>query len=389
MADAQGSTFIDYVVLIVKWKKLMISVAAALFVVSYLAIYLLIDPEYDANATIMPTEDKQMSGVSALMKSIGNLPIGGLGASSKTADMDLYTTILNSRPLLEKVIVKFDLLKDYKLESMEKAVKVLKQKIKGRINDEYAYEISVRASSAEKAADMANFVLEVLNKSVVDLNVAKSRNNRLFLEQRYNEMKRDLRLAEDSLQYYQETTGMLEAKEQTKLIISAYSTLEGDLISKQIELSILENTLSKDAPQLENLRMEVREYEKKLNKLKSEGEGNGIILALNALPHAAKQYIRYYRDVEIFSKILEFLVPMYEQARFDEQKDVPVLQIIEYPVPPEKKAFPPRTIFALLIMVGGLILTFFYILINENDNWKKSDKIRFIMANVLNWKERS
>jgi capsule polysaccharide export protein KpsE/RkpR len=385
MADTHDSTFLDYIVLMVKWKRPLLILAASLFVVSYIAIYLFIDPEYESTATIMPTEDKQMSGISSLMKNLGNLPIG-LGPSTRSADLDLYTTIINSRPLLEKIIVKFDLLREYRLESMEKAVKQLRKKIKGRVNDENAYEIEVRAGSAQKSADIANYVLEELNRTVIDLNVTKSRNNRIFLELRYIEMTNNLRSAEDSLQYYQESTGMLEAKEQTKMIITTYSTLEAELISKQIELSILENTLSKDSPQLENLRVEVKEYAKKLDQMKKEGEDNGIILALNTLPVAAKHYIRHYRDVEIYSKILEFLIPMYEQARFDEQKDVPVLQIIEHPVPPEKKAYPPRAIFSLMITFGGLIIAFFYVLIIENDNWKQSERIIFIKENLLRWK---
>ncbi len=384
MADEQDVNILDYIVLIVRWKRFFLAVAIALFVVSYLSVYFFVNEEYDASATIMPTEEKQMGNISSLMKNLTNIPLG-LGGSSKTTDMDLYTTIINSRPTLEKIINKFDLLNDYKLKSMEKAVDVLRAKIKTRITDENAYQIVVRASSAQKASDMGNYILEILNTAVIDLDVAKSRNNRIFLEQRYAEMTSNLKIAEDSLQYYQETTGMLEAKEQTKLIITSYSTLEADLISRQIDLSIMENTLSKDSPQLENLRMQVKEYEKKINTMKKEGEGGGIILALDSLPQAAKNYMRHFRDVEIYSKILEFLVPMYEQARFDEEKNVPVLQVIEYPVAPEKKSYPPRTLFSLAITFAGLMFSFFYVLLTENESWKKDEKIAFIRQNIKKW----
>jgi len=384
MADNRDSNFLDYIVLLVKWKRVFVINAVLLFTISYLGIYFFIDEEYESTATILPAEDKSLGGVSALMKSLSSLPVG-LSASPKSADLDLYTTVINSRVTLEQIIAKFDLLKDYKLTSMERAVKALRKQIKGKVTDENAYEITVRANSAKKAADIANYLLEILNKTIVDLNITKSRNNRIFLEQRYNEMTANLRLAEDSLQYYQEKTGMFEAKEQTKLIITAFSSVEAELISRQIELSILENTLSKESPQLENLRMEVKEYAIKLDKMKRGGENNGIILALDSLPMAAKQYVRHFRDVEIYSKILEFLVPMYEQARFDEQKDVPVLQVVDVPVPAERKSYPPRVIFSMIITLGGLIITFFYVLVNENDNWKKDEKIIFIRENLKKW----
>ncbi|HTY10702.1 MAG TPA: Wzz/FepE/Etk N-terminal domain-containing protein [Bacteroidota bacterium] len=387
MAETHESEFVDYLVLVVKWKKVLVSLAVGLMLFSYLMVYLFVDPQYDSSAIILPTESQQ-NGISNLMKNIGTLPmgLGGIGTSTRAVDMDLYSTILGSRAMLEKIVMKFDLLNDYHLTSMEKAVEVLRTKIKKRVTDENAYEIIVRASSPRKSADMANYILEELNRDVVELNVAKSRDNRIFLEQRYSEMTKNLRLAEDSLQFYQENTGMLEAIEQSKLIISAYSSLEADLISKQMELAILEKTQSKESPQLESVRLQVNEYEKKLNAMKTGSEGNGVILALDSLPSAAKQYFRHFRDVEIYSKILEFLVPMYEQSRFDEQKNTPVLQVIDFPVVPEKKSYPPRFLFSLIITVVGLLIAFFYILLNENSEWKNSEKMKFIRSNIFKWK---
>ena len=386
MTNAQNPEILDYIVLLVKWKRPLTILALSLFTISYLSIYFYISEEYDAKATIMPTEEKQLGGISSLVKGLGNLPLS-MGGSTKSTEMDLYTSIINSRQSLEKVIERFDLMKDYGLTSKEKAVERLRAKIKTRVTDENSYEIVVRASSAQKASDIANFVLDVLNKTVIEFNVSKSRNDRIFLEQRNKEMNDNLHKAEDSLQYYQEGTGMFEAKEQIKMIISAYSAIESELIAKQIELSILENTLSKDSPQLENLRMEVREYDNKLLKMKQEGEKNGVILALNTLPEAAKNYVRHFRDVEIYSKILEFLIPLYEQARFEEQKNVPILQVIDHPVPPEKKSYPPRVVFSLAITIAGLIIAFFYIVLNENDDWKNSEKVSFIRANLTKWRK--
>jgi uncharacterized protein involved in exopolysaccharide biosynthesis len=56
-------------------------------------------------------------------------------------------------------------------------------------------------------------------------------------------------------------------------------------------------------------------------------------------------------------------VPLYEQAKIDEKKDYPVLQVIDYAVPPGKKSYPPRMLFALvgaasvtIIVYVGLII---------------------------------
>jgi tyrosine-protein kinase Etk/Wzc len=386
LADKRGFGLLDYVVVLVKWKRLVVTFAASLLVISYLAIYFFVEEQYEATATILPAEDKQIGGLSTLMRTLSPIALG-LGAEGKSPEMDLYTTVITSRSTLEKVIRKFDLLAEFHLKSMEDAVKVLQKKIRTEITDQNAYKITVRANSRQKAGDLAYYVLELLNQTIIDLNVAKSKNNRLFLEQRYKEMSTNLRKAEDSLQYYQERSGMLEAKEQTKMVIETYSRIESELITRQLQLSILQNTYADASPQLDNLRLQIREYQAQLDKMKMHGRDNSVILALATLPQKAKNYVRHYRDVEVYSRILEFIVPLYEQARFEEQKDIPVLQVVDPPVPPEHKVYPPRVLFSIMITFGGCMLLFCYILVRENHQWLKSEQVRWIIDNLSRWKE--
>ena len=145
VAENRRTTLLDYVVLIVKWKRFLTGVAVALFVVSYAAIYFFVEEEFESAAVIVPAEDRQLGGISSLVKTLSNVPMG-LGSVGKTNEMDMYTTIINSRTTLENVIAKFDLLKDYGLGSMEKAVKAVRKKIKTEVTDQNAYEITVRAN---------------------------------------------------------------------------------------------------------------------------------------------------------------------------------------------------------------------------------------------------
>jgi tyrosine-protein kinase Etk/Wzc len=386
MSEQNKIDILDYLILVVKWKKLFIKVLLGSLVISYLGIYFLIDTEYEAKAIIVSSEDKQIGGISSLMKSLGNLPIGGLKGSSTAGEMDLYVTVIRSRTMLEDIVNVFGLQKEYDQPSMEKAVKRLRETIKTKVTEENAFEITVQGSSPKQAVDITNYILDYLNKTIIQMNISKSKNNRIFLEQRYNEVKNNLKYAEDSMQIYQQTSGMLEVKEQTKMIVGAYTSIETELTKAQIELSILENTYSKESPLVNNVRIQVKEYEKKLQEMKQGSNRKNVILALNSLPQAAKNYIRHYRDVEIQSRILEFLTPLYEQSKFDEQKDVPILQVIDIPRPPEKKSYPPRSLFAAIITFGVMILTFFYVLLQENDEWKMNAKIDYISKNILLWK---
>ena len=381
MAQDRSIDILDYLIIIVKRKKFLISLTFITFILSYLAVYFLIDEEYESTAIIVPTGESSLSELSGIVKNLKDLPLG-LGGGSKSIETDLYITLIYSRSTLENMLKKFDLLNDYGLESIEKAVKTLRDNINANVNDEDAFEISVRAKSPQKAADMVNYLLDYLNNRVIELNVNKSRNNREFIGQRYNDITQKLEIAEDSLQIYQEKSGMFEVKEQLKLIMGAYSELETELIDKELEFSFLEEILPKDSPKLEQIRTQFNLYKNELESIKKKGKDKSIFLPYNSLPQKAKNYLRHYRDVEIYHTILEFIIPLFEQAKFEEQKNIPVLQIIDRGYVPEKKVYPPRLLFTALITIIIMAFTMVYILLKEAFKGPDHPKIILLKENL-------
>ena len=301
---------------------------------------------------------------------------------------DLYLTIIYSRSNLESIIEKFDLMNDYGLESIEKTVKLISKKIEAEVTDEDAFEITVRAKTREKSAEIVNYLLEILNQKVIELNIAKSKDNRIFLENRYAELKENLKIVEDSLQRFQQSTGLYEAKEQLKLIASAYTELETKISMKKIELEILENVYEKESPQADMLRREVNLMESEFNGLKRNKNDESFLLALSSLPENMKNFLRLYRDIEIYTAILEFIVPMYEQAKLEEQKNIPVLQVIDFGVVPEKKAYPPRLLIALIITVIIFFFVASALLFREIIKNSSNPKVAFIVSNLKFFKRR-
>ena len=248
-----------------------------------------------------------------------------------------------------------------------------------------AYQIEVRASSPELAANITNYIVELLINKIIELRTQKSRNNRIFLENRIAEIRTNLTASEDSLMVFQKKSGIIYPEEQFKGIVTAYSELETNLITKQIQKAIMEELKGKDSPSAQSLELEVTKFENKLREMRLKGDTEGIIPSLKTLPENATDYVRYYREVEINNAILQFITPLYEQAKIEEKKDIPSLQVIDYAVPPAKKSFPPRTIFTLLITFVIFLITFIFILIKENKNLQDSVKMEYIKNNIFKW----
>jgi len=59
------------------------------------------------------------------------------------------------------------------------------------------------------------------------------------------------------------------------------------------------------------------------------------------------------REVELQSKIQELLIPQFEQAKLEETKNIPTLQVIDKPKVAINKAKPKRA----LIVIGATIMS--------------------------------
>jgi|WetSurMetagenome_2_1015567.scaffolds.fasta_scaffold13844_4 tyrosine-protein kinase Etk/Wzc len=364
MAENRGFDIADFVLFILRKKKTLALFLLIVTVVSYLAIYFLIEEEFEGSATIIPTEEASLGNLSSMMRSFSSLPLN-LGGAKKSSEMDLYNTIIYSRSSIETLIDRFRLDSLYGISSRAEAVKTVRRMITVEVTVDNAYVIHVRANARQLAADMTNFVVDMVNEKVIDLNVGKSRENRRFLEQRYADIKREVRLAEDSLAIFQHAYGMYEAKEQVKGTLDALTRLESDLAIKEIDYSLVKRLYGADSPQVKNAEATLKAFEAKLNDLKTGRDPSSLFIPLGSLPNKAMRYFRLYRSVEIGNKLLEYVIPLYEQAKIEEKRETPILQIIDRAIPPEKKMYPPRVAMTGVIALLSFCVFLVYLIVRE------------------------
>jgi uncharacterized protein involved in exopolysaccharide biosynthesis len=70
---------------------------------------------------------------------------------------------------------------------------------------------------------------------------------------------------------------------------------------------------------------------------------------LRQLPRLGVPYADLSRRVRVQEAVFELLTQQYETSRIEEAKDVAAVNVIDPPGLPEKKFFPPRLLFTLLL----------------------------------------
>ena len=334
------------------------------FIVSFLAALfsLLLPVWYKSSATVLPP----MSGGSGLLGGMaGGNALAMLGLGSTTDELSHYITILKSRRVREAIVLKFDLMKVYDTELLEDALQGLESKIEVEVTQEGALIISVLDRDSLRVKAMADAILYELGSTTIELGTAVARRNRRFVYTRIQAIEREMAETEMDFREFTARYGTYDLPAQIGVIVELLIQMEVKLAEVEVQFNVASRSLDEKHPQLELLRNQRDEMSAKLDDLMT-GKGKGNLLPdLRELPDITVQFIRLKRDMEIRTAILAFLYPQYEQARLQEARDEPSLQVLDYPHVPQRKAKPNRSLIVLASGIFSLLVTSFWLLFKE------------------------
>lgn len=383
MKENQGLELLDYLIIVIKFKVLFIVLGISLIALSYAAIYFLIDEQYDASALIIPAEQESLGGFASILNDFSSLPIGKIAGFGEGMSTDIYNTVIFSRTNLENMIERYDLHREYGRNRMDQTIEQLSSNITTELTDEGAFMLTIRASSPEKAAEMTNWLVDEVNRKVIELNTQKAKQNRMFLGTRYDEVTSNLREAEEAMKEFQKRTGVYEVTEQVAATMKALIEMEAELAKYKVQKDVMKQVAGENSPLFTDANTSYIEYKKEFDKMKNRQGGSDVLIPVESIPENGITYLRLYRDIEIYSSMLEFIIPMYEQAKFEEQKDMPILQIIDHAKPPEVKSYPRRGVFSVLITIAILAIIFIYLIMREVFERSENPKVQFIRRNLF------
>ena len=373
------------------WNFVVVSVVAV-------AISLALPKWYRSTATIIPTVENQ--GLLGAANLLGNLPasLGGLAKAPISNEAAIYLAILNSRAVLDSTIIRFDLVKRYHAKTFEDARRKLRDHFHVDLNDDGTIHVALeartgyfsfgKADSTAKylAYRMASYVITKLDEINRRLRTEKAHNDRVFIEKRYLKNLQDLSQAEKALRDFQMKYGAVSLPEQVQALITTMADLKAKLFAKEIETKVMAHYLSPSHPKLRRAREELNQLRKKYaellgydqNRSVGQSEETDILLRFSDIPELGLKYAEIYRELLTQQKIQEFILPQYEQAKIQEAKNTPTLQILDRPIVPERKAKPKRAYIVLAAAFLSLLFSVIGIYAKVNfDYLRVSDPTKY------------
>lgn len=369
-------------------RRFLFRSTAIAFVASSI-IVMLMPVRYTSTTRLMPP-DQGGQGLASMLatvaKATGDSALGGLSGMKTSGD--LFIGVLQSRRVQDALVNKFDLRKLYGVKRFEDARKIL-----GGSTDITAdrksgiITLAVTDGSAERAAAMGREYIEALNSTVINLNTSSAHKERIFLEERIEQVKQDLEDAEKDFSQFASKNSALDVKEQGRAMIGAAAELEGRLIATQTELEGLRQIYTENNVRVRSLQAQVDEYRRQLQKIggkpsvvteKGSPMSDGVPAqnqdpypTIQELPLLGVTWSDLYRRSKVEESVFETLTKQYEVAKVEEARETPSVKVLDPADVPERKSAPRRTILVMAATIGVFILGVAWVLLSAR--WQEID----------------
>jgi uncharacterized protein involved in exopolysaccharide biosynthesis len=221
----------------------------------------------------------------------------------------------------------------------------------------------VEDSDPDRAAALAKAYVTDLNNRISQLTTSSAHRERVFLEGRLLSVKQELDAATLKLSLFSSQNKTFDPQIEGKAMMEAASSLQGQLIAAETELKGLEQIYGPQNSRVRASSARVAELRNKLSTMSGAAgdvpdnatlSDNQLYPSLEQLPLLGNTYYDLARRAKIDEAIFEVLTKQYELAKVQEAKEIPSIKVLDEPVVPETKSWPPR----LFIIVFGTLVAF-------------------------------
>ncbi len=374
---------VDIISIIYDNKKIILLNILAISIIT--AIFSLVLPKtYTARSVLMPPLPASEKSISTLF-SDSDLSFGGLVSETEEESMRLIA-ILKSRTALESIIKKFDLINYFNSKNIEEALESLKNYTSIDITDEGTISIEVYVETGwfhfevdelyarNLSADIVNQYVAELDGINKILQLEQAAHQRKFLGERFSKNLNDLMLAENNLKDYKKKHGIISIEDQKKTAIESASAIKNQIMVNEVKIEVVSSKLQSDHPDAISLQDELNGLKKKLSeiqfgsKFRGDKENNSF-LVLSDIPEMETKIRSLNREVEVFNTLFIYLTQQYEDAKIQEAKNTPTVQLLDRANVPINKSAPKRFLMVIVMALITFILSSVYYLVSNSKDY--------------------
>lgn len=326
--------------------------------IRFTAVSRIMTPQQTPSSATLLMNQLTGSGVGALAAASG-----GLGLKSPN---DLYIGLLQSRPVADGIISRFDLVKVYRAREMTSARKRLANNTSVMSEKSGLLVVEVTDKDKNRAAEMANAYTEQLRLLTKGLAITEASQRRVFYEEQLAHAKNDLVNAAMAFEQVQRQKGLVQPDAQAKALIGGIADLRARIAIKEVELETLKSFSTERNPNVEIVKSEIASLRQQVSQLEQKnGNATSPEFDLRDLAGSGLDYLRAEHELQYRQTMFDLLLKQYDAARLDESKTAAVIQVVEPAIPPDLKSSPHRALIVMIFTTLGFACGCIWIVLAE------------------------
>ena len=305
-----GYNFNSVDLLIYIWKKRWILMAVGFIAaVASIAISVIITPLFQSSVIMFPASSASISKELLVQNYSGRQNVHGFGEEEQAEQL---LQVLNSEPIRTRIIDKYNLMEHYEIDPEGKypnteLFEQYKSNINFRLTEFMSVEISVMDKDPDLSASIANDISDLVDTV-------------------YNSMKKE------------------RALEALRLVNREFDGAKNNLVLLRDSLNLLSGQLS--------------------TEINTSGDPTNNLI--KALSENGALYFSMMTMVRNEAQIVAGLSLRHKEARLEAEQDLPYKFVVERAFPPEKKAYPNKSLIVIVSTFATLLFALIVLIVIDN-----------------------
>lgn len=359
--------------LLLRRKRLILLCTAGAVVISAL-VSLVVPQWFKARASILPPESGvEQQDIVSIMRYAG---YRSAAIPALTSPSDIYAAVLGSTRVTDAVIDSLGLIKTYRKKSREETRQTVWYGLRVSVSPQGLILVDYEDRDPARAAAVANAFVAELDRFYSQTRITTAKKVRQLIQQQLSQTEQELQAAQAALKTFKERTGAVMIPEQTSASIQTAAQIYGKIAELEVSLERIRQFATDKSPEVIDTRAQIRALERKLAEMGytsvDEGAQNdaGVTLfpRFNAAPSLEEQLTDLVMAVEIKTSVYKVLSQQYEEARIQEARDTPTIQVLDWAQRPHIRSKPKRKIIVGISAVAGFFLSSLWVIYRDRSH---------------------
>jgi len=276
---------------------------------------------------------------------LGSLASLAGAAGTIRTPADQYVALMQSVTVSDHMVDAFKLMDVYEAKYRVDARRDLANNVRINVGKKDGLiTVEVDDTSQQRAADMANRLVNELRRMTDTIAISDAQQRRKFFELQLRQTQEKLVQAQQALQASGFTKGALQA--EPKAAAEGYARLRAEVTAAEVRLQTLRGSLSDTASEVQQQQSALAALRGQLARLEQTADVRGD-----------PDYVGKYREFKYQETLFDLFAKQYELARVDESREGALIQVVDPATPPERKSKPKRALIALgAVLVSEIAL---------------------------------